>query len=410
MNTFDLSAFPIDTQQLVNEVIHSSLSPEEKWKQISGKVLNSSIPFEVHNQLYHRIWGDSEITYMSFPNNDDLNHSYLAKWMKSLNIKSVPEFHKWSCENRAEYWQKVIDDLHVHFDTAPESIVDLSKGQCHPKWLPGASYNIVDTVLSADPNKDAIVFADEFGKTSSWTYAELTTKVNQVANGLDTIGIQAGDRIAIDMMMTAESVAIYLGIIKAGAEAVSIADSFAVDEIKVRLDTSDAKLIFTQDYIDRAGKKIAMYEKVRQAGDIRIVSIMHENSSVELQKDDISWLDFLSENKEYTSKKFSADKTINVLFSSGTTGTPKAIPWDQTTALKAATDALVYLNTNEKDVWVWPTNLGWMMGPWLVFASLLNKSTLGLFYGAPNAKEFVGFVAENKVTKLGVIPSIVKTW
>jgi acetyl-CoA synthetase len=54
--------------------------------------------------------------------------------------------------------------------------------------------------------------------------------------------------------------------------------------------------------------------------------------------------------------------------------------------------------------------MGWMMGPWLVFASLLNRATLGLFYGAPTGREFGEFVQNSKTTMLGVVPGLVKTW
>ena len=62
------------------------------------------------------------------------------------------------------------------------------------------------------------------------------------------------------------------------------------------------------------------------------------------------------------------------------------------------------------DVLVWPTNLGWMMGPWLIFASLMNRAAMGLYYGAPTGRGFGQFVQEAKPTMLGVVPSLVKTW
>ena len=58
----------------------------------------------------------------------------------------------------------------------------------------------------------------------------------------------------------------------------------------------------------------------------------------------------------------------------------------------------------------WPTNLGWMMGPWLVFATLINKATIALYYGSPMQAEFGAFVAGAKVTLLGLVPSMVKQW
>ena len=79
---------------------------------------------------------------------------------------------------------------------------------------------------------------------------------NRVANSLVDAGFAAGDSIAVDMPMTPESVAIYLGMIKAGCTVVSVADSFAPHEIETRLKIADTKAVFTQDYISRGGKTV----------------------------------------------------------------------------------------------------------------------------------------------------------
>ncbi len=98
------------------------------------------------------------------------------------------------------------------------------------------------------------------------------------------------------------------------------------------------------------------------------------------------------------------------MFSSGTTGEPKAIPWTHTSPIKGASDGYYHQDIHKNDIVCWPTNLGWMMGPWLVFATLINKGTIALYYGAPVAEDFGEFVQNAKVTMLGVIPSFVKIW
>ena len=104
------------------------------------------------------------------------------------------------------------------------------------------------------------------------------------------------------------------------------------------------------------------------------------------------------------------DDAINILFSSGTTGEPKAIPWTQTTPIKCAADAHFHLNAGPGGVLVWPSNIGWMMGPWLIFASLLNRAAMGLYGDAPTGAGFGRFVEASGATLLGVVPSLVKTW
>uniref|UniRef100_A0A453KR05 AMP-dependent synthetase/ligase domain-containing protein n=1 Tax=Aegilops tauschii subsp. strangulata TaxID=200361 RepID=A0A453KR05_AEGTS len=68
------------------------------------------------------------------------------------------------------------------------------------------------------------------------------------------------------------------------------------------------------------------------------------------------------------------------------------------------------MDIRKGDVVAWPTNLGWMMGPWLVYASLLNGASMALYNGSPNSSGFAKFVQDAKVTMLGVVPSIVRTW
>lgn len=73
-------------------------------------------------------------------------------------------------------------------------------------------------------------------------------------------------------------------------------------------------------------------------------------------------------------------------------GEPKAIPWTLATPLKAAADGWCHMDIHKGDIVAWPTNLGWMMGPWLVYASLLNGASMALYNGSPLGSGFAKFV------------------
>jgi len=243
------------------------------------------------------------------------------------------------------------------------------------------------------------------------TLAELDRLTNRVANGLVARGFKRGDAFAVDMPMTMESVAIYLGAIKMGGVIVSIADSFMPKEIATRLRLGDAKAVFTHDVIHRVGKTLPMYEKVVAAAPpVAIVLPAGDALRVRLRPGDLTWGEFLDPNDQFDAVECEPNDTITVLFSSGTTGDPKAIAWNQTTPIKCAADGFFHQNVQPGDVLAWPTNLGWMMGPWLIFASLLNRATMALYYGAPAGVEFGRFVRDAKVTMLGLVPSMVKSW
>uniref|UniRef100_A0A0D2ZTY6 AMP-dependent synthetase/ligase domain-containing protein n=1 Tax=Brassica oleracea var. oleracea TaxID=109376 RepID=A0A0D2ZTY6_BRAOL len=83
-----------------------------------------------------------------------------------------------------------------------------------------------------------------------------------------------------------------------------------------------------------------------------------------------------------------AGACTNILFSSGTTGEPQAIPWTNNSPLKSAADAWCHMDVHQGDVVAWPTNLGWMMGPWLVYASLINGACMALYNGSPLGPAF----------------------
>jgi len=134
-----------------------------------------------------------------------------------------------------------------------------------------------------------------------------------------------------------------------------------------------------------------------------------------LRLNDLSWQDFLgrvndTKVESYAAVNQPAYAFTNILFSSGTTGEPKAIPWTHITPLKAAADGWCHMDIRKGDVVGWPTNLGWMMGPWLVYASLLNGASMALYNGSPNSSGFAKFVQDSKVTMLGLVPSIARTW
>ena len=115
-----------------------------------------------------------------------------------------------------------------------------------PDWLPGAKFNIVDSCFTADPESVAIRFRKGDGPLREWSVRKLEDMANRVAGSLVHKGFRPQDALAIDMPMTAESVAIYLGIVKSGGGVVSIADSFAPREIETRLRLANAVAIFTQ--------------------------------------------------------------------------------------------------------------------------------------------------------------------
>jgi acetyl-CoA synthetase len=345
------------------------------------------------------------------PSPDFIKSTNMAWLMRQAGVGSYKELHQWSVQNREAFWQLVVERLGIRFQERFSRVMDLSRGVEMPHWLVGARFNIVESCFTAPADSPAIIHQSEGGKMKVMTVGELAALTDRVAANLKRCGFKPGDALAIIMPMTAEAVAIYLGIIKAGAVAVGIADSFRPREIAVRLRLSKAVGVFVQDVIVRGHKTLPLYANLIEAGAPPAIVLPARNTiGVPLRPGDGDWAGFLQAGNLVAARPGGSDDPINILFSSGTTGESKAIPWTQATPIKCAMDAHFHQNVQPGDVLVWPTNMGWMMGPWLVFASLLNRATIGLFTGAPTGREFGIFVKRARTTMLGVIPGLVKTW
>ncbi len=405
----------------IEEALNSSLSPTDKWTRLLPELKNLSSPTAIAN-LYQRCFSEWNRTALGpapmwIPNQESQSHSNLGQWMQEKQIPSFQEFHSWSVQNRNDFWLEAIDRLGIDFKTKPQAIVaDLSEIES-PTWLPGATMNIAASCFQASPQGTAIVFqrADKVASSSleKWTYEVLETKTKEIASSIRACGYQPGDALAVVLPMTAESVAIYLGIVWAGCIVVSIADSFAPKEIQNRLRIANAKGVFTYDHVLRAGKSLSMLTRVIESTELPIVVLgSNEEPPSVNRSQDLTWCDFLAKGQGGNDELHIAapNDAINILFSSGTTGDPKAIPWTHTTPIKCAIDGYCHQDIQPGHVTCWPTNLGWMMGPFLIFATLINRGTIALFEDAPVGPAFGRFVQDASVNMLGVIPTIVQNW
>jgi len=391
------------------------LPAAESWGRISKEILTPSHPFALHQHLYERVFADGDADLGPppawVPPDGFVGTTNIYRLMKDLDLQSYEELRVWSAENRELFWDQVIRHLGIRFGRPYSLVLSLENGVEAPRWLVDARLNIVDSCFMADSEAPAVVFQPEKGSLQRLSYGELRALTDRVARSLVQLGLCPGEPVAIDMPMTVESVAIYLGIVKAGCAVVSIADSLVPQEIQTRLRMGQARAIFTQDLIGRGARRLPLYEKVAAAeAPPAIVLPCDAGLGVPLRAGDRSWEEFLGSGGEFDSVLRSPEDPVNILFSSGTTGDPKAIPWTQTTPIKCAADGWLHHDIQPGDVIAWPTNLGWMMGPWLIYASLINKATIALSYSAPGGCAFGRFVQDAKVNMLGVVPSLVKGW
>eukprot|EP00891_Asterochloris_glomerata_P007518 jgi/Astpho2/7518/Aster-02084 len=428
--------------------------PQQVWQVISKDLLRSEHPFALHRWLLQQVYSAWDVkrqcltAVMWFvviathhlqgpipvwiPNPLGCADTNLARFMHTFQGSEQWQQHRtgnptqdWLllqqvARNEPEaFWHAALQQLRIKFCRRPDKILQSAQNpdECH--WLPGARLNIAESALSArDPDAPAVVWAEEGHPqcVHSLTLGQLRRRSVRVAVALKAAGIQPGQAVAINMPMSVWAVALYLGIVYAGCAVVGIADSFAPKEIQTRLRIAAAAAIFTQDVIARGGKTLPLYQRVAEADAARAIVLPATEGQplqVPLREGDISFDKFLAASPPHAEAEpviGDVDVTSNILFSSGTTGEPKAIPWSHVTPIRCAIDAWAHQDVRRGDVVAWPTNLGWMMGPWLVYAALLNGAAIALYQGAPLGRSFGVFVQRARVTMLGLVPSIVRAW
>jgi acetyl-CoA synthetase len=397
-------------------MIDATADPQyESWRRMVKRVrADSDTPFDDQWQLFSELSAQRapELGPMPawWPTPERVVRSNLATLMAELDVGDYHQLHRWSVEHRDRFWAMTLDRLGIRFESPPDAAIDPAGGPAQPRWLPGARLNIVDSCFQPSDCTIAVAVGREGSSTvHTVTYGELEALVNRVANGLHDHGFQPGDGIALYMPMTLECVAAYLGAIRAGCFVVSIADSFPAAEVARRLRIGNASGVITVDRFDRGGKKIPLYDKVVEAAAPRAV-VIRSDADFELRDGDLEWGDLLSESTACPSVIADPYEVTNVLFSSGTTGDPKAIPWTHLTPIKCVMDGHFHHDIKPGDVVAWPTNIGWMMGPWLIYAALANRACLALFEGLPTGPDFTNFVHDTGVSVLGVVPSLVRAW
>lgn len=427
--------------ELQAAIAQVGFSPKEIWREVTArKLLKPSHPHTLHQLLYYSVYYNyhNGPPLYWFPSLNESRCTNLGRIMETHcpklfgesykdPISSFKEFQRFCVQHPEIYWSIVLKELPIHFLEAPKCILDISdKSKRGGNWLPGSVLNIAESCVCSsnyDNKQDdcvAIVWREEGNddkEVNCMSLKQLREQVMMVANALANM-FSKGDAIAIDMPMTVTAVIIYLAIVFAGFAVVSIADSFAAQEIAVRLRVSNAKAIFTQDSIVRGGRRFPLYSRVIEAAPLKAIVIpaTGEDVQVQLRNQDLSWKDFLASvshlpRPDYYFPVYQyIDSVTNILFSSGTTGDPKAILWTHLSPIRCVADAWAHLDIQAGDVYCYPTNLGWVMGPVLLYSCFLTGATLALYHGSPLDHGFGKFVQDAGVTVLGTVPSLVKTW
>ncbi len=358
------------------------------------------------------------------PSPECVANSNLRRFMDAHGIASLDELQRRSTSDIAWFWDAVMRDLGIQFHEPYSEIVDLSHGIAWPRWCVGGGMNIVHNCLDkyagtpAD-ERVALRWEGEEGAVRTLTYAALRCEVNRAGNALRSLGLGKGDVIGVFMPMTPECIAAMLAIIKIGAIFLPLFSGFGAQAIVSRLADADAKAIFAADGLMRRGKVVPM-KSVADTAAAQIPTLRHmivlKRTGCEVAWNparDHWWHELISRQPpDAATERTSAEDVLMLIYTSGTTGRPKgAVHTHCGFPIKAAQDISHGLDLHADETLFWVTDMGWMMGPWLVFGTLLLGATMMIYDGAPDwpaADRLWALVERHRVTSLGISPTLIR--
>ena len=273
-------------------------------------------------------------------------------------------------------------------------------------------------------DQPAVIWEGEDKTIRNLTYSELKREVEKCAAGLQLSGLSNGDAVGIHLPMLPETVIALLAINRIGAIAVPVFSGYGIDAISSRLNAVGAKCLITCVGFDRRGKFFDALSVAKQA--IKHVPSMEriivvsddEEYWPDIKVKGISWRWMLaSGEKAGWQRNFpaptSAEDPLIILYTSGTTGKPKGIAHTHASfPIKAAQDMAFGVDVGKGTRICWYTDIGWMMGPWLIYGALINGATICIYDGAPDyptADRMWEFCARHKVEVLGISPTLVRS-
>ena len=351
------------------------------------------------------------------PSDRYLARSRLRQFAEAHGHRDFPSLHRWSIEDLEGFWRAVDRDLRLVWKKPYDRVLDTSRGVPWTAWWLGGRMNFVASALRHDPSRTAIIFEGEEGITQRLTYGELAASVRRCAAGLRSLGVKPGDRVGIFLPLTPECAIATLAVAAIGAIYTPIFSGYASDAIAGRLRDCDASVLITADGFLRRGQVIQMKETADTAVDgarsVRTVIVVPRlGRQVRLRDREVTWDFMMAQGKDESLADTSPEDPYMLIYTSGTTGRPKgAVHVHGGFPVKAAQDLAHVFDLQSGDILWWFTDIGWMMGPWLIAGGLISGATILLYDGAPDFPDAgrVWSIAErHRVTHLGISPTAIR--
>jgi acetyl-CoA synthetase len=314
----------------------------------------------------------------------------------AINANVKIESYQEASEDRLAFWAKQAKRL--QWDKPWTQVLDWSDAP-FARWFVDGRLNIavncVDRhVAAGNGSRVAYYWEGEPGDTRVITYADLQREVAKAANALESLGVAAGDRVAIYMPMIPEAVFSLLACARIGAVTSVIFGGFSAEALRSRIEDATAKLVITADGQFRRGSapplKPAVDEAVEQSPSIEHVLVVRRTKSdvAWTEGRDVWWHDIVdTQPTTHSAISFDAEHPLFILYTSGTTGKPKGVLHTTGGYLTqtAYTHHAVFDVKPETDVYWCTADIGWITGhSYVVYGPLANGATSLIYEGTPD--------------------------
>jgi acetyl-CoA synthetase len=357
------------------------------------------------------------------PSEQQARESRLWRFIQDHDCATYADLCRKAAKEPDWFWDALVNELGIVWSTQYDDVMDTSAGIPFTRWFPGGRLNAYETAVlrnrKADPDRLAIIAETESGATSQLTYAELEAAVERAAAGLRSIGVERGVAVGLYLPLVIENAVALLAITKLGAIAVPLFSGFGAEAIRQRLSDAQARVLITADGATRRGKPVPMKPIAEQA----IAGLPHVQRLVVVDcagldtpldpNRDVTWEQILKPSHDrVATEAMATDEPLMLLYTSGTTGRPKGtVHGHAGLPIKSAQDWAFGMDVRPGERVMWVTDMGWVMGPLLVFGSLMLGGTAVLYDGAPDYPDpgRVWAVAERQgVTHLGISPTLTR--
>jgi acetyl-CoA synthetase len=324
----------------------------------------------------------------------------------------------------AWYWAAGAEDVGICWMRPYDAVVDLSRGVEHPRFFVGGELNWADYavdrwVREGRGGARAVWWEGDDGATLTLTYAELKDRVDAAAGALRAHGVGVGDVVALLLPMVPEAITTVLAAAKIGAIVMPLFSGYGAAAVRARLEDSGATVLVTCDAFPRRGRPVPLKQvaddAVRDLPALETVLVVRRlGVDVPMTAGRDHWWheECAAAAPVERAEAMAADAPCLLLYTSGSTGKPKGcVHTHAGLPFKVALEARHGMGVDQDSSMLWLTDMGWVMGSFVITAALTNGGTAVFFEGVPDWPEpdRLWAVAERSATTvLGISPTVVR--